>query len=99
AVRMEDLAPPIRWIVPANRAASRAAVEAGLHAATDITGFGLAGHAHEMAEGAGVEIHIRMSDVPLLPGASAPASGSSFGGLERNQAHFLADRRVRLEGT
>jgi selenide,water dikinase len=85
-------------MVASNRAAAQAAVEAGVHAATDVTGFGLAGHAHEMAEGAGVEIHIRMSDVPLLPGARAHASGSSFGGLERNQAHFLADRRVRLEG-
>lgn len=95
----EDLASTVASMVALNRAASRAAVQAGLHAATDVTGFGLAGHAHEMAVGAGVEIRIRMADVPLLPGARAHASGSSFGGLERNQAHYLAERRVRIEGT
>ena len=95
---VEDLASTVASMVASNRAASRAAVEAGVHAATDITGFGLAGHAHEMAEGGGVGIHIRMADVPLLPGARAHAAGTSFGGLERNQAHFLADGRVRIEG-
>ena len=95
---VEDLASTVASMVASNRAASRAAIEAGLHAATDVTGFGLAGHAHEMAEGGGVGIHIRMADVPLLPGARAHAAGTSFGGLERNQAHFLADGRVRIEG-
>ncbi len=93
----EDLASTVASMVTLNRAAARAAVEAGVHAATDITGFGLAGHAHEMAEAAGVQIRIRMSAVPLLPGAREHADGTSFGGLERNQAHFLADGRVRLE--
>ena len=95
----EDLASTVASMIASNRAASRAAVEAGLHAATDVTGFGLAGHAHEMADGAGVEIRIRMADVPLLPGARLHAPGTSFGGLERNQAHFLAGGRVRIEGT
>jgi selenide,water dikinase len=95
----EDLASTIASMVALNRAAARAAVEAGLHAATDVTGFGLAGHAHEMAAGAGVGIRIRMIDVPLLPGARDHAAGTSFGGLERNQAHFLADGRVRMDGS
>ncbi len=93
----EDLASTIASMVMLNRAAARAAAEAGLHAATDITGFGLAGHAHEMAAAASVGVRIRMGDVPLLPGARQHAAGSSFGGLERNQAHFLAEGRVRLE--
>jgi selenide,water dikinase len=93
----EDLASTIASMVASNRAAARAAVEAGLHAATDITGFGLAGHAHEMADAAGVGIRIRMSAVPLLPGALAHAPGTSFGGLERNQAHFLTGGRVTLD--
>lgn len=95
----EDLASTVASMVALNRVAARAAVEAGAHAATDITGFGLAGHAHEMAAGAGVEVRIRMADVPLLPGARAHTAGSSFGGLERNQEHFLADGRVRIEGS
>jgi selenide,water dikinase len=95
----EDLASTIASMVASNRGAARAAVEAGLHAATDITGFGLAGHAHEMAAAAGVGVRIRMRDVPLLPGAREHAAGTSFGGLERNQAHFLAGDRVRMEVT
>ena len=94
----EDLASTIASMVALNRAAARAAVEAGVHAATDITGFGLAGHAHEMAVEAGVGVRIDMRLVPLLPGAREHAAGSSFGGLERNQAHFLAGDRVRIEG-
>jgi len=94
----EDLASTVASMVASNREAARAAVEAGVHAATDVTGFGLAGHAHEMAAGAGVEVRIHMADVPLLPGARAHAPGTSFGGLERNQAHFLAERRVRIDG-
>ena len=93
----EDLASTIASMVASNRAAARAAVQAGLHAATDITGFGLAGHAHEMADAAGVGIRIRMSAVPLLPGALVHALGTSFGGLERNQAHFLTGGRVTLD--
>jgi len=95
----EDLASTIASMVASNRAAARAAVEAGLHAATDVTGFGLAGHAHEMAVAAGVRVRIRMRDVPLLPGAREHAAGTSFGGLERNRAHFLEGDRVRLEVT
>src|SRR2546421_9700588 len=44
-----DLASAIASMVTLNRAAAQAAVDAELHAATDITGFGLGGHAHEMA--------------------------------------------------
>jgi selenide,water dikinase len=98
ALAAEDLASTIASMVALNRDASRAAVEAGVHAATDVTGFGLAGHAHEMAERSGVAIRIRMADVPLLPAArDHAATGISFGGLERNQSHYLADGRVRLD--
>src|SRR3989449_9982324 len=49
AVDPADLAPAIASMVALNRDAARAAVDAELHAATDVTGFGLVGHAHEMA--------------------------------------------------
>ncbi len=94
----EDLASTIASMVASNRAASRAAIAAGIHAATDITGFGLGGHAHEMADRAGVCVRIAMSAVPLLPGAREHALGTSFGGLERNQDYFLSDERVRFDG-
>ena len=94
----EDLASTVASMVALNRGASRAAVEAGLHAVTDVTGFALAGHAHEMAEQSGVAVRIRAGLVPLLPGAREHARGASFGGLERNRAHFLEGERVRFEG-
>ena len=46
-----------------------AMLEAEAHAATDITGFGLAGHAYEMADGSQVTLEIELSRLPLLPGA------------------------------
>jgi selenide,water dikinase len=85
-------------MVALNRAAAQAAVEAGLHAATDVTGFALAGHAHEMAEQSHVAVRIRAGLVPLLPGAREHARGATFGGLERNRTHFLDGGRVRFDG-
>lgn len=98
ALAPEDLASTVASMVALNRDAARAAVEAGLHAATDVTGFALAGHAHEMAEQANVCVRISARLVPLLPGALEHARGASFGGLERNRAHFLEGGRVRFDG-
>jgi selenide, water dikinase len=52
-----------------NRAAGEAMVEAGVSAGTDITGFGLLGHLHEMALGSGVAAEIQVDSVPLYKGA------------------------------
>jgi len=93
----EDLASTIASMVTLNRAAARAAVAAGLHAATDITGFGLVGHAHEMAERAGVSVRLSAPAVPLLPGAREHAVNADFGGLERNSKYFLEAGRVRFD--
>lgn len=49
------------------RVASEAMVAAGAHACTDVTGFGLIGHAYEMAKGSDVTLKISSPDVPLLP--------------------------------
>jgi selenide,water dikinase len=46
-----------------------AMLDAGAHSATDITGFGLAGHAYEMAEGSGATLVLELGHLPLLPGA------------------------------
>ncbi len=94
----EDLASAIASMVALNRDAARAAVEAGLHAGTDVTGFGLGGHAHEMADRSGVALRIDASTVPLLPGARGHAErGVTFGGLERNEAYFAGEGLVRFD--
>jgi selenide,water dikinase len=71
-----------------NRAAALVAQEAGASGATDITGFGLLGHAGEMVEASGVGVTIRSRDLPLLPGALALAERGIFsGGMGRNRRH------------
>jgi selenide,water dikinase len=68
-----------------NRAASEAMQHVRVHAATDITGFGLLGHLHEMAAASGVAARVRASSVPVIDGARAlVAAGTIAGGTARN---------------
>jgi selenide, water dikinase len=67
----------------------------GVHALTDVTGFGLAGHALEMARGAKCEVQIDWPAVPLLAGVRAlAADGSITGASGRNWAGYGADVRL-----
>ncbi len=59
-----------------------------VHGATDITGFGLVGHAAEMARASGVEIRIDTARLPLLPGVTAIAAQHRSGGMATNREHF-----------
>jgi selenide,water dikinase len=69
-----------------NRHAAHLAREAGLRAATDITGFGLLGHLWEMAERSGVSVAVDGPAVPLLHGArECAAMGIHTGGEGRNR--------------
>jgi selenide,water dikinase len=61
----------------------------GVHAMTDVTGFALAGHALEMARGAGCDVRIDWSAVPVLPEARAlAAEGFVTGASARNWASY-----------
>lgn len=72
-----------------NARASRAALEVGARCATDVTGFGLLGHASHIAKASGVTLRIFVSRVPLLPGAREQADrGVRTGGAERNQSYL-----------
>lgn len=63
----------------------------GVHATTDVTGFGLLGHGSEMARGAGVHITINRAQVPVFEGAHALAqSGIKTGASGRNWASVQA---------
>ena len=74
-----------------NREASEALVAAGatVHAATDVTGFGLAGHGWEMADRSGARLAFEGSGLPLYPGARAAAeAGVRTGGDPRNRDYL-----------
>lgn len=70
-----------------NRGAAEAMLEVGVHAATDVTGYGLLGHLHELARASRLTARIAASAVPLLAGAEAlAAAGFVPGGTKRNAA-------------
>ena len=69
-----------------NRHPSHLALQAGVRAATDVTGFGLLGHLWEMAERSGVGVTVELDSLPLLPGALESSSmGFHTGGEGRNR--------------
>lgn len=79
-----------RSMTALNAEASRAALAVGARCATDITGFGLLGHAHHIAEASGVTLRFAAATVPLLPGAKdAWERGTRTGGSERNAAYLV----------
>jgi selenide,water dikinase len=80
-----------------NRAASEAAMALGVKASTDITGFGLAGHAAEMAEGSGVTIELHLDHLPLIDGAMAMHKQGFTSGANASNLSFLSDR-VQVAG-
>ncbi len=71
-----------------NQAAARAMQAAGVHAATDITGFGLLGHSQEMAANSGVGLRFRLDALPFLPGAHEYAAKWVFPGGAYNNERF-----------
>jgi len=94
----QDKTPPavaaeaIRVMSTLNRAASEAMQDVGVHAATDVTGFGLLGHLHEMVEASGVGARISARAVPVLDGASALAAGGAIAGGTARNLEWLADK-------
>lgn len=84
-----DIAAAIASMTRLNREASRLARAHGVHAMTDITGFGLVGHAHEMAHLSDAAMHIDYAALDWLPGTLHHANDYVFpGGMERNQAFY-----------
>ncbi len=75
----------VETMVTLNRAASEAALAAGVSCATDVTGFGLLGHLHKLARASGVTAVVDAAAVPYLDGArAAAAAGYVSGGSRRN---------------
>ena len=66
----DEFRPVVDSMCELNRAGGGAAAEAGAHAATDVTGFGLAGHLHEMLEASGCSAEIDFAALPLFDRAT-----------------------------
>jgi selenide,water dikinase len=72
-------------------------IEAGAHAATDITGFGLAGHGFEMAEGSQTTLVFELARLPVLPGAEKLARRPYLTRASATNASYVASA-LRIEG-
>ncbi len=79
-----------------NRDAGAAALAVGARAATDITGFGLAGHLSRLARESGVSLVLDAAALPLLPHALELAARHQPGGLKANRRHYAPG--LDLEG-
>jgi selenide, water dikinase len=86
-----DLAAAVAWMRTLNAEAADALRPFSPSAVTDVTGFGLLGHAHEMASRSGVRLVLEAERWPALPGALAVArAGERTGGDPRNRAFAAA---------
>jgi selenide,water dikinase len=88
----ESAAAAIDGMLALNRDAADAMATVEVHAATDITGFGLLGHLHSMARASGIAAQVEAASVPLLPGAEMLAEAGEVPGGTRSNERFLASR-------
>lgn len=85
-ISLEELQPGIEWMAQLNDVPGQLMVELGCPAATDITGYGLMGHAMEMARASGVRLLIEASQVPLLSKVAELRQQGAFpGGSQANR--------------
>jgi selenide,water dikinase len=85
---LNDTREAVRWMRTLNRDAAEALRTFEPHAVTDVTGFGLLGHAHEMATRSGVRIELDAIRLPALAGAlDAARAGVSTAGTRNNRAY------------
>ena len=88
----ESVKEAVKWMTTLNAAASLVARKHPVHACSDVTGFGILGHALEMASGSGITLIIESAKLPLLRGAPRLAEkGYITGGCKRNQ-EYLSDK-------
>jgi selenide,water dikinase len=104
----ELVAAAVAVMVELNAAAAQAALAAGVHAMTDVTGFGLLGHLHNVARESGLAAEVEAEAVPAIDGVEAllrEGAGAVSGGSARNAewaatfttfALGVADWRARL---
>lgn len=89
AIDWSEMEGAARQMATLNAAAAQAMVAAGARAATDVTGYGLIGHAHNLARASGVTLRFDAARVPLFGRAlELSASGHNSGGAKRGRAHL-----------
>lgn len=94
-VREEHYQAMVASMLRLNRGASELAqATGGAHGATDVTGFGLLGHAAELARNAGVRLRFNAEDLPLLPGARDYAQAGSITGGGRRNLQWLMNEKL-----
>ncbi len=87
----DHVATAMRWMTTLNRDAAEMLKDLEPHAVTDITGFGLAGHAAEMAEASGCAVELDLASLPAMPGAlDAAAVGLVPVGAGKNRTSIAA---------
>jgi selenide,water dikinase len=88
----------VKWMSTLNSAASEIMSQNGIFSCTDITGFGLAGHAKEMAKGSNATIVIKLSNIPIIDGAVEYGKmGLIPAGAHRNREYLKADMLIPEE--
>jgi selenide,water dikinase len=91
-IPQSDLAEAIDVMADLNAGACEAMLQVGVNAVTDITGFGLIGHAHEMGQASGVTIEIDSTAVPLLEHALGLAGDGVLTRAHKSNLAHLGDR-------
>jgi selenide,water dikinase len=86
AIGEAQMAEAVRWMTTLNAGASKAMIACGVHAATDVTGYGLLGHGHEMARASDVRVTFSASSVPIYSLARELAGIGIAPGGSRNSA-------------
>ncbi len=98
ALSPDHYAAAVRMMTQLNAAAADAMLRHRVHAATDITGFGLMGHAFKMADGSKVTLVFEESDLPLLPGALEQCRARMIpGGGKRNREFYAPHVKISEE--
>ena len=96
-LRDEDLECAIAWMTALNGSAADALRPFAPNAVTDVTGFGLFGHAHEVAERSGVRFRLDSRRMPAMRGALEAARHGVRTGADARNREFAA-RHVKLDG-
>jgi selenide,water dikinase len=85
-------------MVQLNAGSAEAMLEVGVHSATDVTGFGLAGHGYEMALGSGTTLIIELSKLPLFLGAEKLVGKKYFTRASKTNREYVQGD-MRIEGS